>query len=125
MSNNNTSGLFFVKYMNKQYRLKESFNIEKLVKKRLSVGNSYFVIYYNYSSVKTTRVAISVSKKLGNAVVRNKQKRIIREIVRRNLQTIVGLDILIVQKFKALDLNFEEKQIEIIKLFNKAIRKGM
>ena len=110
--------------MNKQYRLKKTFEIEKLVKKRISVGNAYFVMYFNHSSTNSTRVAISVSKKLGNAVVRNKEKRIIREIVRKNLNLISSLDILIVQKYKAMELNFEEKEKEIIRLFNKIIRKG-
>ena len=111
--------------MNKQYRLKKSFEIEKLVKKRISVGNIYFAIYYNLSSNNTTRVAISVSKKLGNAVVRNKEKRILREIIRENIDTIKGLDILIVEKGKTLSLSFEEKRNEINKLINKIIRKGI
>ena len=109
--------------MNKRYRLKKSFEIEKLVKKRISVGNSYFVIYYNLSSIENARVAISVSKKLGDAVVRNKEKRIIREIIRHELDTIKGLDILIVEKIKSLSLSYEQKKIEITKLLNK-IRKG-
>lgn len=110
--------------MNKQYRLKKTFEIEKLVKKRISVGSAYFVMYFNLSSTKSTRVAISVSKKLGNAVIRNKEKRIIREIVRNKLYLIKELDILIVQKYKAMDLSFIEKEKEIIRLINKIKRKG-
>lgn len=110
--------------MNKRYRLKKSFEIEKLVKKRISVGNTYFVIYYNLSSEGNTRIAISVSKKLGNAVVRNKEKRILREILRENIDTINGFDILIVEKMKALNLSFVEKKIEITRLLNKILRKG-
>ena len=82
-------------------------------------------MYYNLSSNKNTRVAISVSKKLGNAVIRNKEKRIIREIIRENFDSINCLDILIVEKVKALSLSFEEKKMEIIKLVNKINRKGV
>ena len=110
--------------MNKQYRLKKSFEIEKLVKKRISVGSSYFVIYYNISSDKRTRVAFSVSKKLGNAVERNHEKRVLREIIREVIDTIKELDILIVEKMKALNLSFVEKKIEITRLLNKILRKG-
>ena len=109
--------------MNKQYRLKKSFEIEKLVKKRISVGSSYFVIYYNISSDKRTRVAFSVSKKLGNAVERNHEKRVLREIIREVIDTIKELDILIVEKSKALDMSYEEKKIEIKRLIRKIVRK--
>lgn len=111
--------------MNKQYRLKKTFEIEKLIKKRKSFGNSYFVIYYNCSSIGTTRVALSVSKKIGNAVTRNKQKRILREIVRKNIKDIDNLDILIVQKVKALTLSMEQKEYELLKIFNQIKRKGV
>ena len=111
--------------MNKKFRLKKTFEIEKLFKKRISVGNAYFVMYYNLSSNESTRVAISVSKKLGNAVIRNREKRIIREIIRGKLDTIKGLDILIVEKSKSLNLTFEEKKNEISILIKKMIRKGV
>ena len=114
--------VFFIT-MNKQYRLKKSFEIEKLVKKRISVGSSYFVIYYNISSDKRTRVAFSVSKKLGNAVERNHEKRVLREIIREVIDTIKELDILIVEKSKALDMSYEEKRIEIKRLIRKIVRK--
>lgn len=110
--------------MNKQYRLKESFEIEKLVKKKISVGSAYFVIYYNQSSDNKTKVAISVSKKIGNAVTRNKEKRIIREIIRDELDAINNYEILIVEKIKAKSLNFEEKKNEIKRLIKKITRKG-
>lgn len=124
MSDNAVLVVFYF-IMNKQYRLKKSFEIEKLIKKRQCCGNSYFVIYYNCSSIGTTRVALSVSKKIGNAVTRNRQKRILREIIRHNKELINGLDILIVQKIKAVDLSMEQKQYELLKLFKQIKRKGV
>lgn len=109
--------------MNKDYRLKKSFDIEKLIKKRQSVGNSYYAIYYNVSSTDLPKVAISVSKKLGNAVIRNKEKRIIREIVRNNLELVSNLELLIVQKKASLNLSYEQKETELVKLFIKITKK--
>ena len=65
-----------------------------------------------------------MSKKLGNAVKRNHEKRVLREILRDVIDTIDGLDILIVEKNKALALSYDEKKIELFKLIKKIIRKG-
>ena len=103
--------------MNRKYSLKKSRDIEKLILKKKSVGNRYYAIYY--SEGKEPLIAISVSKKLGKAHDRNYQKRVIREIVRNNIQLFDELNCLIVIKEKSIDLNYTEKSVEIIKLINK------
>lgn len=108
--------------MNKKYRLKKNYDIEALVKARLSVGNMYYIIYYGESNITTPKIAISVSKKLGNAVVRNKEKRIIREILRNNLELLFDGKYLVVEKKKALLLSFEEKEKQITYLIRKIIK---
>ena len=108
--------------MNKKYRLKKNYDIEKLVKARLSVGNMYFVIYYGESEITTPRFAFSVSKKLGNAVVRNKEKRALREILRCNSSIVIDLDYLIIEKSKALSLSYQEKEKQITYLLRKIIK---
>ena len=105
--------------MNKKYRLKKTFEIEKLFQRRQSVGNQFYVIYFKFSSNKNPRVAFSVSKKLGNAVLRNKEKRVLREIVRKHINMINNCDLLIVEKKSAIDLEFAIKEKEIINLFGK------
>ena len=103
--------------MNKKYSLKKSHDIELLIKKKQSVGNRYFVIYYDYND--EIKIAISISKKVGKAVVRNYNKRVMREIVRSNIELFKGLACLIVIKEKSTELNYTEKCDEIIKLLNK------
>jgi len=109
--------------MNKKYSLKKNKDIEKLVHMKKSVGNKFYSIYYLINN-KEPRIAISASKKLGNAVSRNYEKRVIREIVRPLLNNIGGYDLLIVIKSTAPNLSFEEKKGHVEYLLNKIINRS-
>lgn len=121
----NICGPFFVnleKSMNRKYSLRKNFEIEKLVKMKISVGNKFFAIYYRKNDDNNTKIAVSVSKKNGNAVERNYQKRVVKEIVRKNLDELSGYSMLIVVKSLSKDLTYSEKVEVLEKLFSK-IRK--
>ena len=65
--------------MNRKYSLKKNYDIEVLINKKQSVGDANYAIYYDASNLLEPKIAISVSKKLGDAVTRNKEKRIIKK----------------------------------------------
>lgn len=67
--------------MQKSYRIKKSQEIEKVMKKGRSKANPYFIVYkYVKQDNDNFRIAISVGKKIGKAVERNKIKRYIRNV---------------------------------------------
>ncbi len=108
-------------YMNHKYTLKKNHEIKKLVEKpNKSVGSKYYVVYYQDSE--STKVAISVSKKLGTAVFRNYQKRITREILRRNFELLRDKNILVVAKVPSVGISFVEKEKELVRLLQKIER---
>ncbi len=109
--------------MNRRYSLKKNKDIEKLVHMKKSVGNKFYSIYYSNNNSEP-RIAISASKKLGNAVARNYEKRVIREIVRPMISSITGYDILIVIKSTATSLSFIEKKGHVEYLLNKIINRS-
>ena len=83
-------------------------------------SNSYNIFIYK-RELDRTRVGISVSKKVGNAVTRNRIKRQIRamcdEIIDYNQQS---LDIVIVVRSKFLEFSFQENKNMLCELFSKA-----
>lgn len=105
--------------MKKAYRVKKGSEIESIIKKRQSKGNRYFVLYKNENHGNTHfRFAVSVSKKFGNAVHRNKIKRQVREIISK--QPIIDkIDIFIVIKTNASELTFNEMKSSIESLITK------
>ena len=74
-------GFFSKRNMKKELRVKKSTEFETIIKKRKSVANREFVLYWNPNDLEHMRIGLSVGKKIGNAVARNKTKRQVRMMV--------------------------------------------
>ena len=73
------------------------------------VANSYFVLYARPNRSQSNHVGITVSKKLGHAVVRNRTRRRIREIYRLHEEAFLpGWDIVVVARTRAVDAEFSK-----------------
>jgi ribonuclease P protein component len=70
--------------MRKSYRVKSEKDFQKVFQTRQSVANRAFIIYQlEKPNQKHFRVGLSVGKKIGNAVVRNRVKRLLRVAVQQ------------------------------------------
>ena len=95
--------------MRKLYIVKESKDFDNIIKNNLFNKNKSFVVYYKENNLKYNRYGISVSKKLGNAVFRNKYKRKIRSIIDNCKKDYnISKDYIIILRRGALDKNFNE-----------------
>lgn len=82
-----------------------------------SYANRYLVMYSRKNSLEKNRIGISVSKKVGNSVVRHRVTRLIRESYRLQEEMFnSGLDIVIVARSNAVDINFEEVKKTLVHL---------
>ena len=71
-------------------------------------ANSYLVLYARKNRTDTNRVGITVSKKLGHAVVRNRVRRRLREIYRINEARFApGWDLVVVARGKAVRADYK------------------
>ena len=108
--------------MIKQYRIKKNEEFSSIIAKRKSKAGESFVLYLSPRREEYSRIGISVSHKLGNAVVRNKVKRQIRMML-ANFYDFANSDkdIIIIARNRFLGKSFEDNQRELEKLIKSSI----
>jgi ribonuclease P protein component len=80
-------------------------------------SSAQFVVFYRASGGPRSRFGISVKKALGGAVVRNRVRRRIREILRRNsLEISPGWDIVIHPRTSMMRAVFASIEAELLAL---------
>ena len=84
-------------------------------------ANSYLVLYARRNRTATNRVGITVGKKLGHAVVRNRVRRRLREIYRLNEDKFLpGWDIVVVARSRCISADFGRLTNAYLSLAEKA-----
>jgi len=110
--------------MKKINRVKKAQEFQKIIHNGHKFVNSSFVLYVIEKNEKVSRAGISVSKKLGNAVMRNLYKRQVRMMC----QDLIDFknspyDYILIVRIGYKQLSFAENKNKLEKLLNKAIIK--
>lgn len=106
--------------MKKKYRIKSEIDFKHIFKQKQSKANKQFVIYYTEKdNQEHIRVGLSVSKKLGKAVLRNQIKRKIR----RAFHELDGVfkhnyDIIVIARLPVVTMNIEEIKKSLLHVMN-------
>ena len=84
-------------------------------------ANGHLVLYARKNHSANNRVGITVSKKLGGAVVRNRVRRRLREVYRLNEELFApGWDIVIVARSRCIQADFTALSASYLSLAKKA-----
>lgn len=83
--------------MSHRERLRKPFEFREVYQKGQSVANKEMVMYVLRRTDNCKRMGISINKKVGHAVKRNRLKRMIREVFRFRKETLQeGLDLVFI-----------------------------
>ena len=100
--------------------LKKNIEFQEVYKRGKSYANKYLVMYVLENGTDITRIGISVSKKVGNSIVRHRLARLIREAFRLSTDCIPnGYDYVVVARASLKDKGFfetKESMIHLLKL---------
>ncbi len=106
------------KEMSQFYSLKKSRDFHSVYRTGKSLANRYLVVYVKKRDDDgENRVGISVSKKVGNSVVRHRLKRLIREGYRLNCgQATGGHDVVVIAREKSNGRTYREIERALLSL---------
>ena len=89
--------------------LKKNRDFQKVYRLGKSYANKYLVMYILENHTERNRIGISVSKKVGNSVIRHHLTRLIREGYRLQEDMFnSGLDIVVIARGTARDASFHQ-----------------
>ena len=97
--------------------LKKNRDFQMVYRQGTSYANRYLVMYVKENHLEKNRIGISVSKNVGNSVIRHRLTRLIRESYRLNEQKFrSGLDIVVVARVNAKGRSCQEIEKALLHL---------
>ncbi len=104
--------------MNRYHRVTNNLDFTRIIQKGSSIKTDALVLYYTRNSDQL-KVGFAVSKKVGNAVTRNKVKRQLRSIFRNYINKYPTLEIIVVVRKSYLSYSYEQIATSVTKMLNK------
>lgn len=98
-------------------KLKKTIEFQKIYKNNKKINTKYTIIFHSKSQ-KEQKFGFVSSKKTGNSVKRNRNKRLMREFVRKNIHLFDNkTNYILVAKsiLKDLDIKYQDLEQDILK----------
>ena len=106
--------------MKRAVTLKENYEFRRLYQKGASAVSGCMVVYCRRNKLGHSRLGVTVSVKLGHAVVRNRARRRLREVYRLNSGALKqGYDMILVARGKTLSAGWRELNDTFLRLCRK------
>lgn len=97
--------------------LKKNRDFQNVYQNGKSYANKYLVMYVLKNDLGMNRIGISVSKKVGNSVVRHRLTRLIREVYRLHEEMFnSGLDIVVLARVNAKSILYTDMESALLHL---------
>ncbi len=101
-------------------RLKKSWQFSKVYKEGNKYYSNLFILYVLPNNTQETRLGLTVTKKVGISVQRNRIKRVIREVFRSLKGIAPGNDLVVIARKSAVNLKYSQARNSLTHLLYRA-----
>jgi ribonuclease P protein component len=102
-------------------RIRRRADFQHVYQHGLRIRSRYATLFVLANSLEVGRLGIAATKKLGGAVDRNRAKRLIREVFRRN-KIASGFDVIVVPKRELLDASLTVLEADYRRSLERSVR---
>lgn len=107
--------------MNKRFRLKKSSDFQRVRRAGKAIAHPFVVLLYLPNEIDQVRVGVAAGKSIGNAVQRNRAKRVLRAAMQAFLTDLrPGFDIILIARKPVL----EAKSTDLMKILHPRLEKA-
>ena len=104
-----------------QERIRRRSDYERVYEQGVRTHSRFGTYFILPNSLQVGRLGIAATRKLGGAVIRNRAKRLIREVFRRN-RIAQGFDIVVVPKRQLLDASLTTLEADFRAIVERRLR---
>jgi ribonuclease P protein component len=101
-------------------KLKKSWQFGRVYKEGDRYYGNHFILCVLPNGSQETRIGLTVTKKVGISVQRNRIKRVIREVIRLSKEIAPGNDLVIIARKAAVNLKYSQAQRSLTNLLHRA-----
>jgi ribonuclease P protein component len=102
-------------------RIRRRADFQHVYEHGMRIRSRYATLFILANSLEVSRLGIAATRKLGGAVERNRAKRLIREVFRRN-KIASGFDVIVVPKRELLDASLTVLEADYRRSLERRVR---
>ncbi len=107
--------------LSSQERIRRRSDFQQVYEHGLRTPARFMTLFVLPNNLPVTRLGVAATRRLGDAVHRNRAKRLVREVFRRN-KTLPGFDVVVVPRRELLDAEFSSLEADYRSALRRRVR---